>query len=66
MSCHTRQKRDAFLLTTPTSQQQRRIQQLRGDAADSRPIAELWYGAHPSGPSVIDGERTLADVIAQD
>lgn len=42
------------------------IQQLRGDAADSRPIAELWYGAHPSGPSVIDGERTLADVIAQD
>lgn len=37
------------------------------EAPTSKPIAELWFGAHPSGPSPIEGEAsTLADLIASD
>jgi mannose-6-phosphate isomerase len=32
---------------------------------DGAPQAELWAGAHPSAPSLVDG-RSLADVIADD
>ena len=34
-----------------------------------RPIAELWMGAHPDGPSILDyddGEIDLAQLLAQD
>lgn len=34
-------------------------------AADGSPQAELWFGAHPSGPSpLVDSSGTLADVMA--
>lgn len=42
------------------------IPQLRGLPAPSdRPEAELWFGAHPAGPSTIDG-RPLTEIIAED
>ncbi|WP_375476874.1 mannose-6-phosphate isomerase, class I [uncultured Jatrophihabitans sp.] len=43
------------------------IQQLLGVPPDGRPIAELWFGAHPDDPSglALDG-RTLDALIADD
>ena len=32
------------------------IPELLGEAADGRPFAEYWLGAHPLAPSVVDGE----------
>lgn len=39
------------------------IQKLRGEEQGTSPIAELWYGAHPGGPSQI-GDESLAEHIA--
>lgn len=41
------------------------IPELKGEEPSSRPIAELWFGAHPASPSTIGG-RGLDDIIAQD
>jgi mannose-6-phosphate isomerase len=41
------------------------IQALLGLVADGRPLAELWFGAHPDDPSPA-GETTLDAVIAAD
>ena len=35
------------------------IPRLLGVPADDRPWAELWLGAHPSAPSVVDGDGPL-------
>ncbi|MDO4928903.1 MAG: mannose-6-phosphate isomerase, class I [Corynebacterium sp.] len=40
------------------------IQELRGQQPGGSPIAELWYGAHPAGPSQVAGE-SLVDLIAE-
>ncbi|HEU5265925.1 MAG TPA: mannose-6-phosphate isomerase, class I [Jatrophihabitans sp.] len=43
------------------------MQQLLGVAPDSRPAAELWFGAHPDDPSDVPAHgATLADLIADD
>jgi mannose-6-phosphate isomerase len=39
------------------------IQQLLGRTPDGSPLAELWYGAHPDGPSPADG--TTLDAVVQ-
>lgn len=39
------------------------IQQLRGEEPSTKPLAELWYGAHPTAPSTIDAVP-LTDIIA--
>ena len=47
----------------------RSIPELLGHAESPRPVAELWFGAHPSGPSLVAGEAsntTLAELIAAD
>lgn len=37
------------------------------DTAQPKPEAELWYGAHPNGPSaLVDAHGTLSDVAAAD
>ncbi|GAB3648441.1 mannose-6-phosphate isomerase, class I [Corynebacterium nasicanis] len=42
------------------------IPELRGEPTpSSRPEAEVWFGAHPVGSSLIDG-RPLTDIIAAD
>ena len=33
---------------------------------DGMPQAELWFGAHPSGPSVLEGGKTLEDAVRSD
>ncbi|MFS0853961.1 mannose-6-phosphate isomerase, class I [Microbacterium sp. 179-I 3D4 NHS] len=40
------------------------IPQFAGWAADGVPVAEVWFGAHPSGPSLLDGGGTLAGLLA--
>jgi mannose-6-phosphate isomerase len=43
------------------------IQQLLGREPDGRPLAELWFGAHPDDPArVPDLDTTLDELIAQD
>lgn len=44
------------------------IPSLKGEPTSQRPIAELWYGAHPGGPTGTPdaAEATLAEVIAAD
>jgi mannose-6-phosphate isomerase len=43
------------------------IPRLLGIASDGRPAAELWFGAHPDGPSDVPAlGATLADLIADD
>jgi len=45
------------------------IPELLGVAADGRPQAELWMGAHPGAPSEVDrgrGPRSLVELIAAD
>src|SRR5690606_23139102 len=43
------------------------IPELLGLAPSEEPVAELWFGAHPSSPSPLDdGERTLEDLLASD
>jgi mannose-6-phosphate isomerase len=41
------------------------IAQLLRENLDGRPVAELWFGAHPDDPSPVDG-RNLAEIIAAD
>ena len=37
------------------------IPRFMGEAADGRPVAEVWMGTHPSGPSTVDtGDGTVA------
>ncbi len=43
------------------------IPRLLGEEPDGRPLAELWFGAHPSGPCLAGEQGTpLTDVIAAD
>ena len=46
------------------------IQNLLGLPPDGQPLAELWFGAHPTGPSPLapatDDAATLEDLIAAD
>ena len=47
----------------------RAIPELLGHHESSEPVAELWFGTHPSGPSIVahDASGTsLADLIAAD
>jgi mannose-6-phosphate isomerase len=39
------------------------IQELLG-VPSSGPVAELWFGAHPSAPSAVDGATGSADLLA--
>ncbi|MGX1738469.1 mannose-6-phosphate isomerase, class I [Corynebacterium flavescens] len=41
------------------------IPHLQGKETSDKPVAELWYGAHPADPSSMDGQR-LDAVIAAD
>ena len=42
------------------------IPELRGEPTpSSHPEAEVWFGAHPVGSSLID-DRPLTDIIAED
>lgn len=41
------------------------IPELRGEEAAEKPVAELWFGAHPGDPSTVDGQL-LNEVIAAD
>lgn len=43
------------------------IPDLLGVAADGRPWAELWFGAHPSGPALVGADQhPLDELIAAD
>ena len=35
------------------------LSDLRGEAPSDQPEAEIWYGAHPAGPSTLDDGTTL-------
>lgn len=41
------------------------IPELRGEETAEKPVAELWFGAHPGDPSTVSGQL-LSDVIAAD
>lgn len=40
------------------------IPQLQGQEPSTQPIAELWYGAHPGDPSMVDG-RGLDSILSE-
>jgi mannose-6-phosphate isomerase len=40
------------------------IPRFAGWSTGSAPVAEVWFGAHPSGPSLLDDGSTLAELIA--
>lgn len=42
------------------------IPALLGIEPDGSPQAELWLGAHPSAPSTLEGDGTLAELIDRD
>lgn len=42
------------------------IPQFAGWAVDGSPVAEVWFGAHPSGPATVDGGATLRDLLANE
>ncbi|QDZ43484.1 mannose-6-phosphate isomerase, class I [Corynebacterium sp. sy039] len=42
------------------------IAQLKGEEASARPEAELWFGAHPGAPSLVENGDTLLHYIEQD
>ncbi|WP_157813851.1 MULTISPECIES: mannose-6-phosphate isomerase, class I [unclassified Microbacterium] len=42
------------------------IQSLTGLGRAGEPLAEIWYGAHPSGPSHLDDGGTLEELIRAD
>lgn len=42
------------------------IPELLGQTPDGEPVAELWFGAHASSPSVLEDGRTLEDLLAED
>ena len=37
-----------------------------GDRADGTPVSEIWFGAHPDGPTLLADGRTLAQFIEED
>ncbi|WP_108717977.1 mannose-6-phosphate isomerase, class I [Miniimonas sp. S16] len=39
---------------------------LLGRGADGRPVAEAWFGAHPSAPSQLEDGRTLVQLVEDD
>ena len=41
------------------------IPHLQGQPDSEKPVAELWFGAHPGDPSTVD-DRLLNEVIAED
>lgn len=44
------------------------IPRFMGEAADGRPVAEVWMGTHPSGPSTVDtgdGPVALSEVAGE-
>lgn len=42
------------------------IPQVLGIEPTGKPMAELWLGAHPGSPSLVDGKEPLNEVIAKD
>jgi mannose-6-phosphate isomerase len=40
------------------------IQNVLGSPAEEQPLAELWFGAHPTGPSPLIGETGAGDLEA--
>src|SRR5690625_591586 len=43
------------------------IHELVGREPDGRPLAELWFGAHPSGPApTVDGDGDIRSLIERD
>ena len=42
------------------------IPRLCGLGPADRPVAEMWFRAHPGDPSLLDDGRTLADAVAAD
>lgn len=40
------------------------IQNLAGFGSPGQPLAEIWYGAHPSGPATLGDGRTLNELIS--
>ncbi|MGP6170126.1 mannose-6-phosphate isomerase, class I [Microbacterium sp. A204] len=42
------------------------IQEVTGFGVVGEPLAEIWYGAHPSGPSRLEDGRTLDELIRAD
>ena len=37
-----------------------------GSTPTGEPMAEAWFGTHPSGPSPVEGGRSLSEVTAED
>jgi mannose-6-phosphate isomerase len=42
------------------------IPELLGERPGAEPVAEVWFGAHASGATGLDGGRTLRDLITAD
>ena len=42
------------------------IPEFLGDAAGDEPVSEVWFGAHPDGPTLLTGGQTLAEHIGRD
>lgn len=42
------------------------IPQILADVPDGRPVAEAWFGAHPSAPSLLAGGEPLDKVVSAD
>ena len=42
------------------------IPEFLGDAAGDEPASEVWFGAHPDGPTLLTGGQTLAEHIGRD
>src|SRR5699024_10200371 len=42
------------------------LQTFSGFGTTGSPLAELWYGAHPAGPTKVPDGRTLSEFIAED
>ena len=42
------------------------IPRFLGTSPSAGPVSELWFGAHPDGPTLLDDGRTLAQLIEAD
>ena len=42
------------------------IPEFLGAAAGDDPVSEVWFGAHPDGPTLLTGGQTLAEYIGED
>lgn len=42
------------------------IQDFTGGGVPNSPLAEIWYGAHPSGPALLEDGRTLENLVAHE